>query len=414
VFSAQAPGLLKLGRARLGGPVPSEGLGPAIWLLLYPLVFAFFYAANTHGDVGHYGYEGFRYLVPLYPILLVLIALALNGMWQARGARGLLSAIATVVILAAGLGSTLQMISKQNIGRALSYKPYSYKEFGFQRGGNPPLDLKGMTGLDRAFYLLGRGWWVGLGLEASQKSLVLADGQQASFIREGAATTPELREVYFDKSRDEPVTTGAAVMAAEPGNSRESGEEYFFYRAFGLGTVERHALRESTEALRKGLPSAAALAAAADELQTLGLPKAYERHAYAGLGAAFSLAAFPYYQFDATTQAYLQAIVGTSERVPEPYRADFFEAFGESIGVDIEFTVLDRLDVVLRQINEQVPEPQRDHVYRGLGRGIGWRFGADRNRSDDLIARVDQRYRSQSVRGLLEFLQSLERFSQDR
>ena len=39
------------------------------------------------GRVGHESHDGFRYLVPLYPVLLVLMALMLTRAWQAGPVR---------------------------------------------------------------------------------------------------------------------------------------------------------------------------------------------------------------------------------------------------------------------------------------------------------------------------------------
>lgn len=135
-----------------------------------------------------------------------------------------------------------------------------------------------------------------------------------------------------------------------------------------------------------------------------------EAYAYAGLGAALLRGGIPCDRFDATVRRYLHAVVAASQRVPERSRASFFEGLGQGVGVRIEFSVLDRLDFIIQEIDRQIPESRRPSVYLGFGRGIGWRFGEDPRRSDDLIARVDDRYRSHGWQGLRQFLERLSRF----
>jgi hypothetical protein len=106
----------------------------------------------------------------------------------------------------------------------------------------------------------------------------------------------------------------------------------------------------------------------------------------------------------------MRAVVAAAAHMPEPDRPAFFAAVGESIGVNVEFTILDKLDFVLATIDACVPAIDREAVYRGFGRGIGWRFGADPGRADDLIGRLRADSRPAGRAGLLEFLATLERY----
>jgi len=351
-------GYLAAARAvvRTGAPVR-----PLAWLVLYPLVLAATYGANLGighglGRIGHESYDGFRYLVPLYPVLLVLMAVMLTRAWQTGTVRRQVAGLVTLALLVAGLTSTLQLLSSRHIGRGAVYAATSYKEFAFQRGDGPVMDLDGLPTADRLSYLLGRGW------SASDRLL------------QGAP-----------RADDEalPRTNVMVVLPAEPG-ADPLGEQ------LTCAALGAHAVRlEPGDAVR--------------EVSGLGLSAACEWNAITALGASLRLDAVPYYQLDATIREYVQTLVTLAPAVPERSRAALFEGFGQGVGVGLELSVLDRLDVVFSTIEHVVTDTDRHHVYLGFGRGVGWRNSHDPIRATDLVARVNARDRSDAVRGLREF-----------
>ena len=334
---------------------------PLVWLVLYPLVLASTYGANLGighglGRVAHESYDGFRYLVPLYPMLLVLMAVMLTNAWKAGAVRRQIAGLVTLMLLVAGLTSTVQLLSSRNIGRATMYAATSYKEFAFQRGDGPLMGLDGLPAADRLSYLLGRGW------SASDRFL------------QGAP-----------RADDEalPRTNAMVVLPAEPGND-PLGEHL---RCAALGV----------DALRNE-PVAAVV-----DVARLGLSAACEWDAITAVGASLRVDDVPYYQIDAAIHDHVQAVVTIAPAVPERSRAALFEGFGQGVGVGLELSVLDRLDVMFRTINHVVTASDRHHVYQGFGRGVGWRTSHDPIRAGDIVARVDARYRTDAVGGLREF-----------
>jgi len=334
---------------------------PLVWLVLYPLVLAATYGANLGighglGRVAHESYDGFRYLVPLYPVLLVIIAVMLTRAWQAGTVRRQIAGLVTLALLVAGLTSTLQLLSPHHVGRASVYAATSYKEFAFQRGDGPVMNLAGLPLADRVSYLLGRGWTA------------------AERLMQDAAQTDDVAL---------PRTNPIFVLPAEPGVD-PLGEEL---RCAALGA---HALRREP-------------GDAVGEISGLGLAATCEWRAYTALGASLRLDAVPYYRLDATVRDYVETIVAIAPAVPARSRAALFEGFGQGVGIGLELSVLDRLDVVFGTIDHVVTESDRHHVYVGFGRGVGWRNSHDPIRAGDIVARVDARYRSNAVAGLREF-----------
>jgi hypothetical protein len=366
---------------------------PETWLLLYPWALAVLYAANLEpasgrGSIEHYGYEGFRYLVPLYPILFVIMAIALARALDARALVRRTAGCAIGLLAVAGLVGLGELMSTRNIGRALVYKPYSYKDIGFQRGRHVPLNVTGLSVVDKADYLLGRGWWV-------------AGVIEVDYLTDMATTGPLAWPTSdFARPRDRPLTTGSAVLPASIGDPGEDAA--LLCPTFGAALL-------GTLSPVSQLPSA--LVAALDTVSRSLPTTECRRLAYRGLGSTFPIGSIAYYQFDTTVAAFLHAFAEVATHLPMEVLEPLFEGIGQAVGVNLEFTVLDRLDVVLKEIERHVPEGLKPSVYLGLGRGIAWRFAADPFRVDDLIRAVDVRHQPHCRRGHDEFIGLLRQYA---
>jgi len=283
---------------RAGSPV-----GPLAWLVLYPLVRAATCGANLGighglGRVAHESYDGFRYLVPLYPVLLVLMAWMLTRAWQAGSSQRLIAGVVTLALLVAGLASTVQLLSSRNVGRAAVYAATSYKEFAFQRGDGPSMDLDGLSSADRHSYLLGRGW------SASERLL------------QGA---PRPDDVAL------PRTTDTLVLPAELGSDPLG--EHLTCAALGARALRLHP---------RNVPVAEVVGDAVGALSGRGLSASCEWQAFTALGASLRVDALPYYRLDATVRDYVQAVVVVAARVPARSRSAVFEGLGQGVGIGLE------------------------------------------------------------------------------
>ena len=323
---------------------------PLLWCLFYPPVLAAAYVVNLGagpgvGEVEHVSYEGYRYLLPLYPMLLVMMGVTLTTLggyrpWGRRAAAGVVAAL-----LLAGIGGTVTMLSTRNAGRLASYRPSNYMEFAAQRGSRPHLPLDGLTDADRRRYALGQGWL------ASRRLL------------EGGSLPDD---VYL------PRTTEQLVVPAASGTDPEG-------RALVCAALRWEALER----------------APAD--------RSCVWHAMVGVGASRPLSSLPSHRFTSAVRERLDRLAVDAAQAPTDVRAAVFEGFGHAMGTGLELTVLERLEPVLDLVDRHLSSADRLRVYRGLGRGLAWRFGYDAQRLGDLIKRVPADVRSEAQQGVREF-----------
>jgi hypothetical protein len=140
-----------------------------------------------------------------------------------------------------------------------------------------------------------------------------------------------------------------------------------------------------------------------DALSRSDLSASCEWLAVTAIGAGQPMSAVPYYRFETVVREIIRSVVEVAPSVPARSRPAVFEGLGQAIGTSLEFTVVDRFDVVLAALEELVTDGDRQRVYLGFGRGVGWRFVGDPVRAADLINRVEPSYRAAAMRGRGEF-----------
>lgn len=87
------------------------------FLLIYVVIFSLIYSLSNFKVNPNGGFFGYRYLVPLYPFIFILIALFLSKM-QERGTKGkvFVSYFLLITLISIGLTSNLKFISFNKIG----------------------------------------------------------------------------------------------------------------------------------------------------------------------------------------------------------------------------------------------------------------------------------------------------------
>lgn len=326
-----------------------RGAQPLLWFVMYPVVLAGTYGVNLGigsalGRVEYSSYDGFRYLLPLYPILIVMTACAASRLRFSGTSGRRIAVLILVGLLAAGALSTGRLLSLQNSGRLWEYAAVSYKEFAFQRGDAESLDVQRLSPAERRRHELGRGW------VAAQRHL---EGQP------------------LPGDEGLPRTTELMVMPTAPGADPD-------------GRLLTCAHR-SGSAWRPG-----------------GDPEC-EWYAAAGLGASVRLSAIALADFDTEVPRQTQRVAALAAQAPTRSRRAVFQGFGQGLGATLEHSVLERFDVVLHAIDTFIDGPDTDDVYRGLGRGLAWRFGQDPRRLEDIVERVRIDQRARCEEGILEF-----------
>lgn len=323
---------------------------PMLWFLIFPVVLAGAYGLNLGmgsalGRVEYSSYDGFRYLLPLYPIVLILMAYSAQTLAQQAPRFRPIGVLAVGVVVLAGMVSTWRLLSPQDAGRLMDYAAVSYKEFAFQRDDAVPLDVHRLGATDRRRHELGRGW---------------------------SAAVRHLEGRALPGDEQLPLTTEVMVMPPVPGSD------------------------PSGYALTCAYLGEAALA-------RFDLDQACEWSAMTGLGASIRLWAIDARQFTHQVPRLLGDLATLADRVPPRSRSAVLEGFGQGLGAGLELTVLERLGVVLAAIDHVIADADRADVYRGLGRGLAWRFGQDPRRLGDIVERVRVDQRARCAEGIQEF-----------
>lgn len=136
-------------------------------LVLFILLFVLFYACTSFRmSTSAVMNIGYRYLAPLYPFLFILLARALDGLWQRGRWLRCACAFACCLLLTLGFLGNLQLAAwPLEFGRGFSYKGFSYSQMQLHNAlkGDPRPDpyfsLADKFPEEARHYLYRSFWW---------------------------------------------------------------------------------------------------------------------------------------------------------------------------------------------------------------------------------------------------------------
>ena len=105
-----------------------------IFILVYIIVFFLIYSISSFWvDTSGFGANGYRYLITFYVFIFIIISLFLTKMWNNK--KKFISIFLLILLIIFSLTGNLNLVSFQDIGKGIFYKPYSYLHLGHLNEG---------------------------------------------------------------------------------------------------------------------------------------------------------------------------------------------------------------------------------------------------------------------------------------
>jgi len=156
------------------GDIAKINISRETFFIIYPALFLLVYAlSDLRGWISFDDrpYLVFRYLVPLFPFVAIIISFGLNKLWTLkRKFFIIISRSALAALIAIGLLSNIKLLSWKDMGKVINQNGYSYSELGWLIGINNFYNDEKSTDLINKFYSKfrtlscyeGIGWRIGV------------------------------------------------------------------------------------------------------------------------------------------------------------------------------------------------------------------------------------------------------------